>query len=185
MRLFGYCSSVSHWCGFSLRNASIYIAEMSTLFSFGTLMITFASLGRTTNHHFVYDYKAIVLAHCVPLVLGSFQFLCSLLLAYGVLANCILLQEKYRCVMLWVIYMTAQTIMIFMLTIALSIYATLEFMFDILTWGYLIFFIGTIYCLVCRYFIIVVYSYYKDLKNSTPQMQLQATVLNNDVIHLS
>ncbi|GLH14970.1 Protein of unknown function [Gryllus bimaculatus] len=177
MRLFGYCSSVSHWCGFSLRNASIYIAEMST--------VSHTAATPACKCRPCVPDKAIVLAHCVPLVLGSFQFLCSLLLAYGVLANCILLQEKYRCVMLWVIYMTAQTIMIFMLTIALSIYATLEFMFDILTWGYLIFFIGTIYCLVCRYFIIVVYSYYKDLKNSTPQMQLQATVLNNDVIHLS
>ncbi|XP_067011572.1 uncharacterized protein [Anabrus simplex] len=150
-------SLVPSCCGITLKNGTLWLAEICTMV--GVVLVIFSSfaIDEVLYHWHWYNNYGIVSAslHGVGLVLGIFQTMTSALLGYAAY------KEIPKLMLPWVIFYSVQTVALFVLMILFSIWCIIYF--EPIPLGIILFLVTTAYCHAFRYFILVVYSYYRQL----------------------
>lgn len=148
-------SLVPSCCGISLKNGTLWLAEICTMV--GVVLVVFSAvvIDEVSYRWHISRDTVYVTLHTIAMILGIFQTVTSVMLGYGAY------KEIPRFIYPWIVFFSVQTIFLFLSMIALSIWCII--FVEPIPIGIIVFLFTTVYCHGFRYFILVVYSYYRQL----------------------
>lgn len=148
-------SLVPSCCGITLKNGTLWLAEICTMV--GVMLIVFPAfyIDELLNVWHIHTPDIVLIIYSITMVLGVIQTVISVLLGYGAY------KERPRFILPWIIYYSIQTVLLFLGMVVLSIVCII--FIEPLPVGIMLFLVSTAYCHGFRYFILVVYSFYRQL----------------------